>query len=328
MKICCTILALSVFHTNVWGTAAFSINPRRTASSVSLRSDAMPGMPPPEPLPDLPEELTPDDMFPVYPKLDIIQGGGTVKTYQMPLWADRVQMYLTTNGRPMKASVELWVGPIRSVHEMNIDVEDGALTPYQATLKFKKLGQQLKITTSDSLELPIMAGVSVPSPERAAQLFENTERVWNMASPGEKQLIQGGSIKPQGGAAAHPGSVRSWNIPDNVASVQVIAWSKDSSKKSFKDYIEVLQGPNNYKQIYDLRCGGSTQPIHFVIQTPGEGWMIRIYNKKFVEDGLTEVAVVPYEVIGDGPAEVSAGPALGIDVLTGRDARFDGPIMP
>ena len=37
-----------------------------------------------------------------------------------------------------------------------------------------------------------------------------------------------------------------------------------------------------------------TQPYHAVIDTPGSGWTIRCNSKKFLEDGLFEIAVAPY----------------------------------
>ena len=238
------------------------------------------------------------EMFPIYPQLETVQGAKTVKTYQMPDWATRCQYVIKTNGRPLKATVELWTGPIRRTHQMQIDSEDGQQTPFQATLKFKKLAQVLKIMTSSTLEYPIQVGVSVPEPARAKELAENTERVWDNLTEDEKLLVQGGSTEGGGGA------VRSWTIPTNVASVQFLGWSRDSSKKSFRAQIEVLQGPNNRKQVYTLQCGGGSQPYHAVIQTPGPGWMIRVTNKKFVEDGLVHFGVTPYEVVGDGPTDI------------------------
>jgi len=180
---------------------------------------------------------------------------------------------------------------------MEIDMEDGNQTPFQATIKFKKLAPTLRVITSDCLELPVQAAVSVPSPERSDELQANTEKVWTTATPEQKQLIQGGSTT--GG----PGAVRYYYIPDSVNCVQVVAWAKDTSKKSMRCNIEVLQGPNNKKQTYGLQCGGGSQPYHAVIQTPGQGNMIRIVNLKFVEDGLFEFAVVPYNV-KDGSALV------------------------
>jgi hypothetical protein len=219
-----------------------------------------------------------------------IEGEGTLVTYQMPVDAERVQMVFQTNGRPLKAKVALWLGPIRQTHGMEIDLEDGNETPFRATLKFKKGGPTLKISTSSGLEFPMMAGVQVPTPARSAELAQITQSVWDSAK--EKLLVQGGSV-----SGGH-GAVRTFPIAGNVESIQVLVWSIDTGKKSIKAKIELLQGPNNAKQSYDLQLGGGSQPYHAVFETPGEGWMLRIYNKKFVEDGLFQVAVVPY-VTGD-----------------------------
>jgi hypothetical protein len=232
-------------------------------------------------------------LFPTYEKLELIQGGGTVQTYQMPPWATRCQMIFTTEGRPLKAEAQLWLGPLRTVHTLQMDVEDGQRTPVQATLKFKQSAQVLRIQTSDSVEFPILAGVYVPSPDRAKEINDITENLFENALPHQKLKVQGGSTKGGGGAT------RDWIIPAHVESVQLIAWSKDVGKKSLKTTVEILQGPNNPKQSYFLQCGGGSQPYHAVFQTPGGGCVVRVRNKKFVEDGLVELCVLPYEVSGD-----------------------------
>ena len=230
---------------------------------------------------------------------EVIQGGGTVKTYKMPPHAERCQYVLKTNGRPLKATVQLWLGPIRQTHQMIIDVQNGQLTPFQATLKFKKAEQVLKIHTSEEYELPVLAAVKIPTPEESKALGANTDSIWESCSPDEKLLIQGGGVGGGGGA------IRSWNIPDHVESVQVLAWSKDVGRKSLRCNIEVLQGPNTKLQEYTLQCGGGTQPYHATLQTPGPGWVVRLTNKKFVEDGLFQFAVVPLDVLGgNGPPPV------------------------
>lgn len=233
--------------------------------------------------------MVPLDMFPDFTSWDTVQGGKTVKTYQMPPWAQRCQYSLKTNGRPLRATVQTWLGPLRNTHTLNIDIENGATHPYQATLKFKG-DPNIRISTSKDLELPVQCSVYIPPPERALELEKNTEKVWSNATPFQKQLVQGGCTTGGGG------SIRTWNVPDDVNQVQIVSWSRDVGAKSFRAYIEISQGPNNPKQKLKLQCGGGSQPYHGVFQTPGPGWIIRLTNDKFVEDGLFQFAVVPYDV--------------------------------
>jgi hypothetical protein len=238
-------------------------------------------------------------MFPLDIPMRRIEGGDSLVTYQMPPGIDRCQMIFKSNGRPLKAKVELWLGPLRRTHFMDIDLEDGDETPFRATLKFKPGPPPvLKVSGNAGFEFPMIAGVAAASPQRGMELAAITEKVWD-ESP--KTLIQGGAIDGSRGA------VRTFPVANNVASVQVLFWSRDTGKKSFKALIEVLQGPNNKKQTYDLQCGGGSQPYHAVFQTPGEGHAIRIYNKKFLEDGLFECVVVPYSYKGGASADGPGG---------------------
>ncbi|CAB9500759.1 expressed unknown protein [Seminavis robusta] len=275
MKITSAVLAFCM----VWGsTTGFSINnnlaPRVATTRLATIEDAT-GT----------DYL---DMFPQEIAMQRIEGGGTVRTYQMPVDADRCQYVLKSEGRPLKAVVELWLGPLRRTHIMDISVEDGAKTPYRATLKFKPGGPQvLRIRSTDKkFHLPLSAGVYVPDKERRAELRANTESLFDRVP---KQKIQGNNVG--GGGSA----VRLFPIDNYVEAVQVLFWAVNTGKKSLKATIEVLQGPNNVKQVYQLHAGGGSQPYHGVIETPGDGVVLRITNRKFVEDGLFEAAVVPYK---------------------------------
>jgi hypothetical protein len=222
-------------------------------------------------------------------KADIrIEGGKTLKTFAMPSHAERVQYILTSpNGRPIKAKVELWIGPNRCVHELIYDCMDGLSYPIKATLQFKKLSPVLKVSTDGNFEFPLECGVFVPSPDESKVVGDITSDMFYSAPM--KDRVQGGStIDNKGGA------IRSFQIDPTWEKTQIMVWSKDVGKKSFKTNIEILQGPNNAKQHLNLRCGGSTQPYHCVIDTPGSGWMIRCNSKKYLEDGLFEIAVAPF----------------------------------
>jgi len=222
-----------------------------------------------------------------------IEGGQTLKTFQMPAHAERVQYVLQSpNGRPIKAKVELWIGPQRCVHEMIYDCMSGDDFPLKATLQFKKLSPVLKVSTDSTFEFPLVCGVYVPTPEESKQIGDMcSDHFYNAPM---KERVQGGStIDDKGGA------IRTFHIDPTWEKTQIMVWSKDVGKKSFKSNIEVLQGPNNAKQFINLRCGGSTQPYHAVIDTPGAGWMIRCNSKKYLEDGLFEIAVGPYGQTAD-----------------------------
>jgi len=223
-----------------------------------------------------------------------IEGGKTLKTFKMPAHAERVQYVLQSpNGRPINAKVELWIGPIRCVHEMIYDCMSGVAFPLKATLKFKKLAPVLKISGNGPYELPLLAGVFVPSPEESKAIGDYTEKDMFYNSP-MKDRVQGGStIDNKGGA------IRSFQVDPSWDKTQIMVWSTDVGRKSFKTNIEILQAPNNQKQMINLRCGGSTQPYHCVIDTPGPGWTIRCNSKKYLEDGLFEIAIGPYGPTSD-----------------------------
>jgi len=302
MKTYNQFFAFYFFHANVLGTTAFSLKLSKGTFSTAIRSTA------PKEWSDKESKATPSkepgikialssdlDMFPVFPNLKLTNGGGAVRTYKMPSWATKCQMIFKTGGRPLKAKVELLLGPIRVVHTLDMDLEDGSETPVQAILTFKQAAPVLRVTTSDSDELPVLSGVYVPQPDRIEELHANTEKVWDTCTKVQKQHIQGGSTAGGGGA------IRYWTIPANIESVQILAWTRDVSEKGLYVNIEVLQGPNNIKQKYDLRCASGSQPYHAVFQTPGDGCVIRMTNKKYLEDGLVQMAVLPYEMIDDGP---------------------------
>lgn len=229
------------------------------------------------------------NMFPTDIPMRKMQGGGTVRTWDIPADAERLSYYIRTNGRPLKAQVELFVGPIRRIHNLQIESEDGAQNPIRAMLKFKPGTKTLKISTTGSQEFPLEFGAEVPNANRMKETWAATQKVFD-TNP--KVTIQGGSTEGGGG------SIRYFNIPDDVETTQLVLWSRDVGKRTVKCKIEVLQGPNSVRQLYDLHCGGSTQPYHAIIPTPGTGWTIRIIAVNFMEFPF-EAVVEPYETVAD-----------------------------
>jgi len=233
--------------------------------------------------------------FPKNLPLQQIQGGNSRLTYKMPQGADRAQIYIQTNGRPLKARVELWLGPIRRVHFMDISNMNGAETPYRGCVKFKNTDsagpQTLEISTSEDQAFPCFVGVDVMTPERSKERQQVFDETWKAS---QKIYSQGDK------------TIRSIPIADHCKSVQLLVWSKDVGKKSFKANVEFLQGPNCKRQYYQLQCGGSTQPYQAVFETPGNGWTMRWQNTKTLHDGSHEFVIIPHELESDAPPEVVA----------------------
>lgn len=286
MKISSNFLALCVLNASVWGAAAFNPMQPHSLKSPLILGQSMSTL-------GVTSEIVshPDDL-----PLQRLEGGGTVKTFSIPGDAKHAQILLQSRGRPIKARVEVWLGPIRRMHMSDMDIENGLETPFRALLKLKPQSQVLRILTTSTQNFPVWAGLYIPTNEESKSLDDFTQSVYDNNFPTKIQ----GACSVEGGG----GSVRYFDIPQDVESVQVLVWSKYVGKKSTKALIEVLQGPNNKKQTYNIQCSGSYQPYHAVFRTPGSGCSIRIKNKKYLEDGGTEVVVVPYEMKGDvrGPS--------------------------
>lgn len=288
MRVIAFVSALASLSASTSAFSPVNLSASRQSSVAALHSE------PPSPIggPPVPTSK-PFEMLPAkYDSvLERIEGGGTVKTCRLPENAQRVIYKIESFGRPLKGEVKLWYGPIREVHTLKFNTEHGQNFPVEAVLKFKpQNGATLKCMTSKDPNCPMKVSISVPTPEQDKALAKNTEKLWYGAKDEiEKKIIQGGSTDGGAGAWVY------WTIPDHVESVQMLVWSIDTGKKSFKCDIECLRGPNNQMQKYFLQCGGGSQPYHAVFQTPGQGWVIRVNNGKYVEDGKMQMAILPYK---------------------------------
>merc|ERR1719149_567298 len=215
----------------------------------------------------------------------ILVQGGSLRTwsYRSPS-VEQVQVVLSTEGRPLDADIELWHGPDNTPCKMRVYVENGKLRPFSAVVETPRGPNTVAIRNIGQIEFPIAADV----------LAENVDR------PSPDCLASSATI--QGGA------LRTYPFDPSVDSVQVLL---RTDGRPLNARIELLQGPNNNKQVIELYTeDGCDRPFFCVLETPGSGNVVRVVNTAPVEFPMT-ASIVPNSI----NEEMASGAVLGGDVV-------------
>ena len=252
-----------IYATLLIGSAvAFSVQPT-SRSCVVPRATVQPNM-------ALTAPLT-DDIFKSAPPVRV--QGSTLKTWDIGSEENkRVQLSLRSEGRPIDANIELWTTPAYIPYKFRVYTEDGNLRPVDAVIETPVHPKTVAVYNTAQLEFPFNA------------LVANT----GMGKPSESYMdavpehVQGGKII-------------SYTFGSEVNAVAVLLKSEDVGGRNMKAKIELTQGPNQVKQIFELYASsGYKNPFYAVIQTPGPDNTIRVINQNVLEFPF-DAWVVPYE---------------------------------
>jgi hypothetical protein len=210
--------------------------------------------------------------------------GGSLRTCSFAEGTERVEVFLKTEGRPLNANVELWQGPDNSPQKMSVYLEDGSLRPFRCTLECPGSSNSVAIRNTGQMEFPLTAAIDADfgGPESAGNPSELLT---------ETRVVQGGAVYTTPFAPA-------------VQSVQVML---KTDGRPLNARIELLQGPNNNKQVMEVYTeDGDERPFYCIIDTPGTGNVVRIVNTATVEFPLSaciETYIVDDSLIGDAESQ-------------------------
>jgi hypothetical protein len=200
-------------------------------------------------------------------KDDIWEGLQTVKVQGNSLrtWPlasssiESVQVLMKTDGRPLNALFELWNGPDYTPAKMQVYIEDGLLCPFNAVMATPGGSNTIAIRNTNSIEFPLDACLGADLDGTAAK---------SMAEKMTPKLCQGGSVS-------------SFPFDPEVERVQVLL---KTDGRNIKARVELMQGPNNDKQVYEYYASnGKKHPFFVIIESPGVGNVVRITNENTVE---------------------------------------------
>jgi hypothetical protein len=188
----------------------------------------------------------------------ILVQGNTLKTWSYASRAvERVQVSLSTEGRPLDADIELWQGPDNTPVKMRVYSEDGYTRPFNAVIETPNAPNTVAIRNIGQIEFPLAASLIANDVEEPVSDF-----------PGTALTVQGGAL-------------RTYPFSPDVQRVEVML---KTDGRPLNARIELLQGPNNNKQVIELYADdGLARPFFAIIDTVGSGNVVRIVNTAPIE---------------------------------------------
>ena len=227
----------------------------------------------------------------------IIVQGGSLRTWSFQTPAvKRAKVILKTEGRPLNANIDLWQGPDNTPQKMGVYIEDGSIRPFCCVIETPRGHNAIAIRNTGQMEFPLSACVEADVEDAngvgSAGLGIVTRTLEDNSVP---ETIQGGAIK-------------TYSFDPSVASVQIML---KTDGRPLNARVELLQGPNNNKQVIELYTeDGTERPFFAVIETPGVGNVVRVLNSAPVEFPMS-ARVEPYMVDQSSVSDVVVSDEIG-----------------
>lgn len=172
-----------------------------------------------------------------------------------------VQVAIQSAGRPLNADIQLWIGPDWTPVTLKAHSEDGKDYPIQTLVGTRNKAANLEIMNTGPHTMPIKAAVSYA----IDPLASSRDRV---ADEVDGEYMDGGSV-------------RHISFAPEIDQLQVLL---KTSGKQLNAKIELLNGPNNVKQEFEIFTNnGELNSLFIVFDTPGEGNAIRVKNLATME---------------------------------------------
>merc|ERR1719310_556859 len=189
---------------------------RAAAAPVAVAAPAMSGW-------DM-AEITPDG------KLMQRVEGKTRKTWKFSdLSKDRVQVAIESEGRPVHADVQLWLGPDWTPCLMKAYTEDGRLRPIQTIIGTRNKEAMIEVRNNGEYEFPLLAASNY--------------------AKGAMALLPRELPELTSGTRVDGGALRSFPIDSSSEKLEVII---KTDGKQLHARVELLNAPNNPKQTFEI----------------------------------------------------------------------------
>jgi len=174
-----------------------------------------------------------------------------------------VQLALSSStGRPVKSQIELWVGPDWTPFSLKAYTEDGEKRPIQCIMGTRGKVAQVEIRNIAPYEFALDSEAMYAPPPLSnlrKEIPETSQGVY----------VEGGSVKQI-------------PIEGDIGAVSVLL---STGTRQLNAQIEILTGPNNPKQIFEVFTNnGLLNSLLVVFEIPpGHGTTVRITNQATLE---------------------------------------------